>query len=290
MSFHKIQIWFYRGKKYDNAIEEDKFEEQGRIMVMRIALYQMNIEWENKEINYFHVMEAISKAAQEDIKLFLLPEMSFTGFSMNTALTKEKNAETIRRMAECAKKYQIAIGFGWVKDCGVKSENHYTVIDKEGNILSDYAKIHPFSYAGESEKFKGGEKITVFAMNGMNIATFICYDLRFPEIFQIASKQADVILVPANWPETRAEHWKCLLQARAIENQVYIVGINCVGTIHGLHYSGDSCVIDPNGKILQEISEKEGILAFELKNDVQEIRDGFPVKRDRREELYCVLN
>ncbi len=257
---------------------------------MRIALYQMNIAWEDKKNNYLRAEEAISKAASKGAELFLLPEMSFTGFSMNTALTKEENAKTVNKMAACARKQQIAIGFGWVKDCGVKSENHYTVVDKEGNILSDYAKIHPFSYAGESEKFRGGEKITVFGMNGMNITTFICYDLRFPEIFQIASKKADVILVPANWPETRAGHWKCLLQARAIENQVYIVGINCVGTINGLHYSGDSCVIDPNGKILQEMSGKEGILAFELRNDVREIRDGFPVKRDRREELYCALN
>lgn len=117
----------------------------------------------------------------------------------------------------------------------------------------------------------------------------LCYDLRFPEIFQIASKKADVILVPANWPEARTEHWKCLLRARAIENQVYIFGINCVGKNNGLNYSGHSCIIDPNGKVLEELSDREGVLSFELKNDVKKIRDGFPVKRDRREDLYSRL-
>lgn len=253
---------------------------------MKVALYQTNIIWEDKEKNYVHLEERLKETENKKIDLFLLPEMSFTGFSMNTEMTKEGNFETVNKISNYAKTYHIAIGFGWVKDCGEKSENHYTIVDKEGKVISDYAKIHPFSFAGEDKKFQGGEKIDIFKLNGITFSTFICYDLRFPEIFQIASKKAHVILVPANWPQKRREHWKCLLQARAIENQVYIIAVNCVGEIGGVMYSGDSCIIDPNGEVFIAVFGQEKILEYDLLDDVIEFRNAFQVKNDRREDLY----
>lgn len=167
-----------------------------------------------------------------------------------------------------------------------KSENHYTVINDKGEIISDYAKIHPFSFAGEDHKFRGGDNIVTFELNGIRFSTFICYDLRFPEVFQIASKDSQVIIVPADWPEKRKEHWQCLLRARAIENQIYIIAVNCVGEIGGVHYSGDSCIVDPDGKVLAGLSGQEGILEYNLINDVNCFRNSFQVKNDRREDLY----
>jgi len=256
---------------------------------MKIALYQMNIIWENKEANYLQVEEKLKILSRKDIDMVLLPEMSFTGFSMNTDITKEDDSATIKKMVGFARQYHMALAFGWVKDCGEKSENHYTIINQYGEILADYAKIHPFSFSGENEKFQGGSKIAVFKFLESIFSVFICYDLRFPEVFQIASKSANVILVPANWPETRREHWKCLLRARAIENQVYVIAVNCVGKINGLKYSGDSCIIAPNGKVLLELTGQEGVLEYELKDDVQKFRSGFPLKKDRREDLYHIL-
>lgn len=256
---------------------------------MKTALCQMNIAWEDKEKNYIHVEQYLKTAHEKKIELFLLPEMSFTGFSMNTDATKETRFETISRMVEYAQRYDVAIGFGWVKDCGEKSENHYTIVNRKGEIISDYAKVHPFSFAGEDQKFQGGENIEIFELDGIKFSTFICYDLRFPEIFQIASKEAHVIIVPANWPASRSEHWKCLLRARAIENQVYILAINCVGEMGEMIYSGDSCIINPDGKILLKSSEQECVLEFEIVDDVNEFRDTFQVKPDRREDLYCNL-
>lgn len=257
---------------------------------MQIAICQTNIVWENKKKNYLYLEQKLKDLYDKTMDLILLPEMSFTGFSMNTEITKESNSETINRMSEYAQKYHTAIGFGWVKDCGEKSENHYTVVNKEGKIISDYAKIHPFSFSGEDKKFQGGEKIDFFEIGGIKFSTFICYDLRFPEIFQIASKQAHVILVPANWPQKRREHWKCLLQARAIENQVYIIAVNCVGEIGGVTYSGDSCLINPNGEIMLELSKQEGLLKYQLSDDVDNFRKAFQVRNDRRENLYKNLN
>lgn len=256
---------------------------------MKVALGQMNIVWEDKDKNYIRVEQYLKTVHEKKVGLFLLPEMSFTGFSMNTNVTKEANLETVNKMIEYAQRYGVAIGFGWVKDCGKKSENHYTVVNKKGEIISDYVKIHPFSFSGEDQRFQGGESIEIFELGNMKFSTFICYDLRFPEIFQIVSKEAHVIIVSANWPASRSEHWKCLLRARAIENQVYILAINCVGDIGSLLYSGGSCIINPDGKVLMELPGREGILEYELVNDVENFRNAFPMKRDRRVDLYFNL-
>lgn len=257
---------------------------------MKIALFQMYIEWENKEKNYNHLEEKLRELQGKCVDLLLLPEMSFTGFSMDIELTREGCELTLELMKQYAIKYGIAMGFGWVKECGEQAENHYTIVDKNGDILSDYVKIHPFSYSGEDKKFQGGTEIVTHTFRNTRFSTFICYDLRFPEVFQIASKQADAIIIPANWPHKRSEHWKNLLKARAIENQVYIFAINCWGEIDGQYYSGDSCVINPDGHIERMLSDKEGVLLYDFVNDVMNYRKQFPVKKDRREELYHNLN
>lgn len=256
---------------------------------MKLGLCQMNIAWEDKAANYSFLERILKKEQKRKIDFLMLPEMSFTGFSMNTDKTKESDCQTIDKISYFAKVYQMAIGFGWVKDCGEKSENHYTVVDREGIVISDYIKIHPFSFAGEDQKFQGGKKIVFFELHGIVFATCICYDLRFPEIFQIASKKAQAIVVPANWPQKRREHWKCLLEARAIENQVYMIGINCIGEIGGLAYSGDSCVINPNGEVKADAGMREMVLEYELADDVEQFRNVFPIKNDRKEYLYYLL-
>lgn len=257
---------------------------------IKIALAQTHIIWENKEENYKKAERLIREAAEHGSEVIFFPEMSFTGFSMNTELTKETDESTIAFISELSSKHRINVGFGWVRDCGEKSENHYTVVDKTGAVISDYAKIHPFSYSGEDKKFIGGENISYFELNGICFSSFICYDLRFPDIFQTASKRARVIVLPANWPASRSAHWKTLLSARAIENQVYILAVNCVGFIGGVDYTGDSGIINPNGDILVQKSAKEEIIYYELTDDTESFRDAFPVKADRREALYIKLS
>lgn len=121
----------------------------------------------------------------------------------------------------------------------------------------------------------------------------ICYDLRFPETFQALSKRADLIIVPANWPYTRIEHWDILLKARAIENQTYIVGINCRGVIGGNYYPGHSCIIRPDGKICNNnyylLSSSNRAYVYQICNDVNDYRNEFPIKNDRKEKLYLNL-
>lgn len=253
---------------------------------MKLALCQMNILWEEKEENFRRARGRIREAKEAGAKLILFPEMSFTGFSMNIEKTAERERETFHAVRQIAMEYGIAVGFGWAERAGRKARNHYTVTDGRGEILCDYVKLHPFSYSGEDCFFEAGQELVSFSMGNLQIGILLCYDLRFPEPFQILAKNCDLIAVPANWPEKRREHWKCLLQARAVECQVYLAGVNCCGSQKGLSYTGDSCVFAPDGSRLAGFLEEEGSLFSNIPEDVQKYRESFPVRRDRRWELY----
>lgn len=252
---------------------------------MKIAICQFEIQYEKKEKNMKRAESFIKEAALKGASFILFPEMSFTGFSMNTSLTGEEHNETVCLMRKLAKDIGIAVGFGWVNKKS-ESENHYTVVNKDGEILGDYTKIHPFSYAKEDDYFVGGTKVCTFVYDNFCFGLSICYDLRFPEIFQELSKVSDVILVPANWPSGRIAHWNTLLQARAIENQVYMIGINCTGRQGFTRYNGSSRVINPDGEILLNVGNEESLQMIEIENDVETFRKKFPTKKDRKTEIY----
>ncbi len=259
---------------------------------MKVALGQLHLHWEDKEANLRVVEAYLELLAENGTELFLLPEMSLTGFSMHTERIKEKSKETISLIRALCEKYRMAAGVGWVKDSGTFCENHYSIVTPQGEIL-DSVKLHPFRFGGEAEHFQGGDSLAVCDYGGFTIGVQICYDLRFPEPFQILSKKADFILGPANWPGARSGHWKCLLKARAIENMVYVAGINCAGEIGDLFYSGDSRICAPDGTKMKKETfclpgrcPEEQIQVYELQNDVHRYRTCFPVKEDRREALY----
>lgn len=258
---------------------------KGRVKGMKIALCQFNIRYEEKEENLARAENFIQQAASDQAAMILFPEMSFTGFSMNTQLTGEEREETLEAMRKLARREGIAIGFGWVKGKS-SAENHYTIVDENGEVLEDYVKIHPFSYSGEDSFFVKGSRPGSFVYKGIPFGVSICYDLRFPELYQHLSGEAHVILVPANWPKRRRLHWRSLLQARAIENQVYMIGINCCGRQGDLYYSGNSGVVSAQGEVLFEIEDREELRIFELNDDVSSCRMEFPVKADRRPSLY----
>ncbi|WP_315074149.1 carbon-nitrogen family hydrolase [uncultured Clostridium sp.] len=254
---------------------------------MIIGLAQMDISWEDIERNMKKAQEFIEKAVENNVELILFPEMALTGFTMNIDKLLLKEEEIIDWIKKIAVESKINIGLGFAIRVDERGKNKYIVISKEGKILLKYTKLHPFSYAGESEKYYQGEEIDTCKIDEFNIASFICYDLRFPEIFQIASKKAQIITVAANWPESRQEHWITLLKARAIENQCYVIGINRVGIGDGLQYDGGSVFINPNGEILNELTSKEALVVETLEiEQVSEVRAKFDIKRDRRENFY----
>lgn len=259
---------------------------------MKIGLAQMDIVWEDKLVNIQKAEKMIQDAVGKRIDYLLFPEMSLTGFSMNTSLIGEEESkrETLEIFSNFSKKYDIFLGVGYVEKRIDKAFNRYGIINPSGAILADYIKIHPFSFGEEGIYYTGGEQIERVNMGNILTVPFICYDLRFPEIFQRASRHAHLITVAANWPKDRREHWITLLKARAIENQCYIAGVNRVGEGNGLNYSGDSMVIDPYGEILSNSIDGEGIVSAEIdKNIVESYREKFELKKDRKEELYAQL-
>jgi predicted amidohydrolase len=186
--------------------------------------------------------------------------------------------------------FGLYIGLGHVVKANNKGLNKFTIVSPEGMEICSYSKIHPFSYSSENKFYEGGTEIFYTQIKDFNVSPFICYDLRFPEIFQIASKEAQLLVVAANWPKSRRDNWITLLKARAIENQCYVAAVNAVGLINGFEYSGDSLIIDPIGRIIAEASGNEELVTGDIDiSEVSRYRTHFPVKLDRKEDLYKTL-
>lgn len=254
---------------------------------MIIGLSQIDVLWENQRSNMHKCERYIREASEKKVDLLLFPEMALTGFTMNLDSLILEEEDVLMWIKNQAKKYKICIGLGYAVKKKDKGDNKYVIVSDEGEILVNYKKIHPFSFAGEKEKYSIGENIESCIVNGIELSPFICYDLRFPELFQIASRKSKLIIVAANWPKIREEHWNALLKARAIENQCFIIGVNRVGNGNGIEYSGGSIFVDPSGKILNVIYYNERLIIEDLNfHKVNEIRDIFNIKNDRREEFY----
>lgn len=258
---------------------------------MRVALGQLDMVWENQAASLKKAEEMVAEAAREKCDLIVFPEMAFTGFSINLDKVGEDKScsATKAEVVSMAQTYGIGIAYGWAALPSLgekKGRNLFTLIDAQGVEVGEYAKLHPFSYGMEHETYCPGDQVVTFPYLGRQVALFICYDLRFSEIFHIAARKADVMLVIANWPAMRSAHWQTLLRARAIETQSYVVGVNCVGERDGDFYSGDSMAVDCIGNILGQISGREGVLVCELEDRAWRLREKFATAKDRREDFY----
>ncbi|MBW8887550.1 MAG: carbon-nitrogen family hydrolase [Fibrobacteres bacterium] len=154
----------------------------------------------------------------------------------------------------------------------------------DGSERTSYRKIHPFSYGGEDKLFEAGREIVTVDVEGWVVQPTICYDLRFPELYRAGSgRGTHLILVQANWPEARQSHWRALLQARAIENQAFVAGVNCCGEQDALRYAGGSAVYSPKGEPVAQAGAEEGLLRAKLDLDAcKQWRKHFPALRDRQ--------
>jgi nitrilase/cyanide hydratase and apolipoprotein N-acyltransferase len=259
---------------------------------MKIALVSLNQSWENKAENKQKVEKTLALIAEyyTDIDLVVYPEMTLTGFTMESQKIKEDelSSETIIFFKEQAQKHNVSIAFGVVLTKGDKASNNLAVVNEQGVLLTTYAKIHPFSYANENDYYQAGEELKKVTIAGANIGLTICYDLRFPELYQAYSKDCSVMLNIANWPEHRVHHWWALIKARAIENQAFMLGVNRIGKDgNGLLYVTSSHIVSPYGEVLKGKSLSEEVTLYELNlEEVTQYRTEFPVKNDRKTRLY----
>ena len=252
---------------------------------MKIAALQMDIVWENRAANYRKAEQGAARAVENGADLIVLPEMFATGFSMNTAVTAEpQNGETVTFLKNLARTLKVGIIGGFVKALSDgRAQNCAVAVDREGVEIAVYAKSYLFSYMGEDKYHVAGDGVRVFEFDGLRCACFICYDLRFPELFRQVCRETDAAFVIASWPADRAPHWKTLLPARAVENQFYVVGVNRVGNGHGLRFQGDSMIVDPAGELLEAGNDVETILIADITSKrVREVRSAMPFLNDYR--------
>ncbi|MGH7979419.1 MAG: nitrilase-related carbon-nitrogen hydrolase, partial [Limisphaerales bacterium] len=251
----------------------------------------MNIAWEDKPANFARVQFLLHKRAIPPGSLIVLPEMFATGFTMNAVNVAESSdgptTAFLRRLATGRRSYVLG---GLARRAGRVVFNEAVCMAPAGESLARYAKLHPFSPGGESDHYSAGESVTVFCCGGLKTAIFICYDLRFPEAFRAAVAQgAEVIVVIANWPNRRHVHWTALLQARAIENQAYVIGVNRCGNDPKFKYSGGSVVYDPHGRKLALAGSRESIVSVKLDPKLpSQWRNEFPVLKDVRPDLFKI--
>ena len=188
---------------------------------MKIGLVQYNPKWESKEENKKRLSEIIKRDFTEEPSLLIFPEMTLTGFTMEASKFGEDiSGDSFNFFTQLALKYKIYIAAGLIEKENKDYFNSLIVVNPEGKLISKYRKIHPFSYSTEDKHYKRGEELKLTEINGLKIGLSICYDLRFPELYRFYAKEkVHLIIVIANWPDTRIEHWETLLKARAIENQ-----------------------------------------------------------------------
>ena len=248
---------------------------------MKIALVQYSPTWEDKESNKQKILSMINKF--EGVELFVFPEMTLTGFTMKSKEMSETiQGDSFRFFSSIAKEKSINIFVGIIERRNNRIYNTLIHIKPDGNLLKLYRKIHPFSYSGENEHYNAGTKPAYTKIKNWKIGLTICYDLRFPELYRkYGKKKAHLIVNIANWPDTRIEHWRTLLKARAIENQCYVVGVNRMGKDPKLNYVGFSSVFDPMGKEIVAVENEEKVILGDLdKNYVNEVREKFPFLDD----------
>jgi predicted amidohydrolase len=255
---------------------------------MRIAAIQHDICWEDAAATRAELIEPIARAAGGGARLIVLPEMFATGFSMHPErIAEPEGGPNEAFLLEQAARYNCWIVGSiaqWQPSPGPElTARNVAVLAGPGGMVSRYAKLHPFSYAGEHLRYAAGQELCTTDIEGLRVSLFICYDLRFADEFWALGPETDVFVVVANWPEARREHWRTLLRARAIENQAYVVGVNRVGAAQDIRHVGDSAVIDPLGRTLTEASVNSTVLFAEVDpSEVARIRQELPFLRDRR--------
>jgi predicted amidohydrolase len=258
---------------------------------LKITIVQPDIYWEDKEANLNQYEEYLRNLGDKP-QVVILPEMFSTGFSMDPVrLAETMEGNSVQWMKRMAARYRCIITGSLIIEDGGKYFNRLIWMQPDGQY-GTYDKRHLFGHAGEDKEYTAGDKKLIVSVNGWKICLLICYDLRFPVWSRQPSAAInghapdpayDVLVYVANWPERRILAWKTLLQARAIENQCYVVGVNRVGTDgNEIHYTGESSVFGPLGEVIWQqrdeataytlMLEKEPLL--QLRQDLPFLRDG----------------
>ena len=216
-----------------------------------------------------------------------------TGFTLNTELSAEnpEHSPSLLGLSALAKQNKIALVTGMVMSSADKAENTLIAFSDDGVEQAKYVKIHPFSFAGEDRFFKPGNKLAKMKIREFTLGFSICYDLRFPELYSALAKDCDVLINIANWPKRRVMHWRALLQARAIENQTFVIGVNRIGVDgNGLEYERSSVIVNANGEFIKPILTEDEMDIYDIsRQELLDFRRDFSTRQDRLPDLYRAI-
>lgn len=264
-------------------------------MKYRIALSQMSVIPGNVAANEAKAQIMLEEAAAQGADFCVLPELWNIGYDLANLdrLAQDSRGSSVRLLKQAAADYEMQIVGGSI---GERRDGAYyntlVYIDERGELMAKYRKVHLFPLTlAEDRHFKAGQEWGLTEAGALSLGFMLCYDLRFPEFCRnLALRGAKIIFVPAQWPSARIDHWMSLLKARAIENQVFMVGVNAAGGSDQVA-GGHSLLVDPLGRVLARGGEEETLLMGEINSSrLEEVRNSIPVYRDRKNILDEIDN
>jgi len=255
-----------------------------------IALAQMDLALGNIAQNFSMAQAQIYQAKARGADIVVLPELWSTASDLEHSLMRASslNGGMFARLAEIARENQIAIVGSMLEMRDAQIYNTATMHDARGERVGVYRKLHLVPMFDEDKYLAAGYDAPVFESKHGKFALGICYDLRFPELWRhYALEGARIAFVPAEWPQQRIAHWRTLVPARAIENQMFMVACNRVGTSKGETFNGHSMIVDPWGETVVEGDDRADLLIAQIDLDlVDDVRARVPVFKDRRADVY----
>ena len=255
---------------------------------VRAATIQFNITLGEVDNNLRQALAGLRKVHDQGAQLVVLPEMWSTGYDYkHLPSLAEQTPRVIEALRQASAELGMVVVGSLPEKEGEKVFNTAYVVDR-GRLAASYRKLHLFSTMGEDRFLAAGNKTLVVPTAAGRLGVAICYDLRFPELFRkLALEGAEILCLPAEWPKPRQEHWRTLLRARAIENQLFVVATNCCGIQGKLDFFGMSMLLAPRGEVLAEAGEAptELVATFDFE-EMSNYRYQIPCFRDRRPEVY----
>lgn len=254
-----------------------------------ISIAQMPVAGNDPEQNLETAARAVGEAARRGSDLVVLPELWTTGVALREATEQNTPArfDAAGAMRDLARSNGVAVAGSALMGDEDHFHNVLLLVTADGKLAAGYQKLHLFTPMDEHRYVTGGDEVVVCEAPWGKTGLSVCYDLRFPELFRrIAVAGAELIILPAEWPHPRLEHWRVLSRARAIENQCFFVAANAAGTQGRYTFCGHSAVIDPWGETVAEAGEDAAVLTATIDlDDVAKVRERFPALKDRRESL-----
>jgi omega-amidase len=258
-------------------------------MSMKVCSAQFGSAWEDPAASLPRAALLVRLAKEQGADLVLFPEQFVTGWSPDsTRFAEDPDGPTVRTLREIARDNSVFLVGAYVEKHRPRPLNTSVAIDPRGEMVASFSKIHPFSPGGENLHYDPGDHLSVFSAGGVRFGIAICYDLRFAPLFRAYAKQGvHCVLVPSAWPCSRTRAWEILIQARALDNQFYVIGCNPTGTTPVDRYCGHSLSADPVGAVVSRGGLGEELIMTEIDPAKVEVaRARMPVEKDRRPDLY----